>query len=168
MELYFQEHGIDREGESQRAATRQSNLLRFASALATLHSAEGAEPQRMMEHVHALQADLIDTETEVSGTPPASKKVIANLPYINVKRNGSGQLPTCPICTDQFELQEQARQLPCGHIFHSDCIVPWLKQHCTCPMCRKELPTDDREYEEEKTRALQEEAASYMRSQMFS
>ncbi|NWZ17711.1 RN115 ligase, partial [Agelaius phoeniceus] len=45
----------------------------------------------------------------------------------------------CPVCKEDYALAEQVRQLPCNHVFHSSCIVPWLELHDTCPVCRKSL-----------------------------
>lgn len=51
---------------------------------------------------------------------------------------------TCPICMDDYEPNEtQVRELPCHHIFHSECIDPFLLNHSSlCPMCKQTvLPT---------------------------
>ena len=29
--------------------------------------------------------------------------------------------------------------MPCSHLFHDECLVPWLERHNTCPVCRFEL-----------------------------
>ena len=44
----------------------------------------------------------------------------------------------CSVCWDDFKLEEEVRQLKCEHIFHEDCIIPWLELHNTCPVCRTE------------------------------
>ncbi|KAM3589868.1 hypothetical protein VKS41_000722 [Umbelopsis sp. WA50703] len=46
------------------------------------------------------------------------------------------QLQPCAICTEDYVPQEEALKLPCSHIFHQDCIVPWLRMNQTCPVCR--------------------------------
>ena len=45
---------------------------------------------------------------------------------------------TCSICIDEFEAGERLRMLPrCKHVFHTQCILPWLteRQGC-CPLCK--------------------------------
>ena len=47
--------------------------------------------------------------------------------------------PTCPICLDDFVSGETTiRELPCGHIFHPECIDPFLKSSSSlCPVCKR-------------------------------
>jgi len=43
----------------------------------------------------------------------------------------------CSVCWEDFTLGERVRKLNCDHLFHTDCIVPWLGLHGTCPICRR-------------------------------
>lgn len=51
----------------------------------------------------------------------------------------------CAICLEEYESgMSVVRELPCGHIFHPQCIDTALTQSsCLCPLCKKSvLPTD--------------------------
>jgi hypothetical protein len=80
--------------------------------------------------------------------PPASKRTVANLPIISLTNAAAldsigGPGTACPVCTEELQLQEQVQQLPCDpkHVFHVECLKPWLQQDNSCPVCRRELPT---------------------------
>lgn len=34
----------------------------------------------------------------------------------------------CPVCFEEFKLAEVVRKLTCNHMFHDECIVPWLER----------------------------------------
>lgn len=74
------------------------------------------------------------------GPPPASRSSIDAMPTVKITRRHLHSDSHCPVCKDQFELGSEARQMPCNHLYHSDCIIPWLVQHNSCPVCRQELP----------------------------
>ncbi|TKY66744.1 E3 ubiquitin-protein ligase RNF38/44 [Spatholobus suberectus] len=42
----------------------------------------------------------------------------------------------CAICLEDFESNEEVMLTPCKHMFHEDCIVPWLTSKGQCPVCR--------------------------------
>ncbi|XP_044468605.1 probable E3 ubiquitin-protein ligase RHC1A [Mangifera indica] len=73
------------------------------------------------------------------GPPPAAQSSINAMPTIKITQRHLRSDSHCPVCKDKFELGSEARQMPCNHIYHSDCIVPWLVQHNSCPVCRQEL-----------------------------
>lgn len=74
------------------------------------------------------------------GPPPASNFSIGAMPTVKITRSHLRSDSQCPVCQEKFELDTEAKQMPCNHIYHSDCIVPWLERHNSCPVCRVELP----------------------------
>lgn len=71
------------------------------------------------------------------------------------------QSPDCAICTEALTSGSNVMRLPtCGHVFHQACVMPWLNNHNTCPFCRRELPTDDEAYEQERRRQQRTHAGS--------
>jgi len=46
----------------------------------------------------------------------------------------------CTVCGDNFKDEQDIIILPCEHIYHNECIEPWLcKNSNKCPVCRKEV-----------------------------
>lgn len=67
----------------------------------------------------------------------------------------------CIICVERLGVGQTVLQLPdCAHVFHETCAMTWLKTHNSCPYCRRELPTDDEEYEAERRRTQRTHAGS--------
>ncbi|KAJ1974372.1 hypothetical protein H4R35_003638 [Dimargaris xerosporica] len=47
-------------------------------------------------------------------------------------------IASCSICLCNFQLGDEARKLPCRHVFHKECIDVWLLEHSAlCPICRE-------------------------------
>lgn len=74
-----------------------------------------------------------------AGPPPAAKDQIDALPTVLVVQEQVDSSLQCHICMEEFQLDEKVRGLPCKHIYHGECIVPWLQLHGTCPVCRKRV-----------------------------
>ena len=50
----------------------------------------------------------------------------------------------CPICMEEI-IGNNSTRTECGHTFHSSCIFKNLNRTNVCPICRKELVSDDEE-----------------------
>ncbi|CAO3650035.1 unnamed protein product [Cunninghamella echinulata] len=99
---------------------------------------------------------LEESQNDIKGPPPASKRFIHSLPIIS--KNSLSSEETCIICKDILKnSQDKVTKMPCGHYFDQECIVPWLELHHTCPLCRFKVETEEQAKLEE-----EEEARSFM------
>ena len=65
--------------------------------------------------------------------------------YIFIQHSKSN----CIICFDDYSNGEEIKLLPCGHFYHNKCINSWLKISQTCPLCRRNIITNNYSEEEE-------------------
>ena len=103
------------------------------------------------DQIDALISQLLEeAQSQAKGTPPASKAFISNLERLMATSANM----SCSVCLESLASIDASHivihRLPCSHVFHKDCILPWLQIHNTCPMCRMEFETDDPEYEKKR------------------
>ena len=115
-------------------------------------------PQGLENIISQMLANLED-----DGAPPTDKEKLEALPTVEVTAEDlkeceleswfpysrlvlcllSGVL--CSVCKDDFSASEKLVKLPCTHLYHKDCILPWLEMvsfcdHVTSHVIRLLLP----------------------------
>lgn len=90
--------------------------------------------------LEAMFEQLLLQTSNRQGPPPAPRSAIDSMPVVKINRRHLNDDPHCPVCTDKFEVGSEAREMPCKHLYHTNCIIPWLVQHNSCPVCRHPLP----------------------------
>lgn len=79
------------------------------------------------------------SQLENSGPPPLTQTQIGAIPNVKITEEHCRNNMQCSVCMDDFVLEETVKKLRCEHLFHENCITPWLQMHATCPVCRKTL-----------------------------
>ena len=66
---------------------------------------------------------------------------IESLPIVVIDESTQGT--KCAVCQVEFELGEDARELPrCRHVYHFECVQPWFAANKACPTCKTEVFED--------------------------
>ncbi|KAG2373983.1 hypothetical protein C9374_011648 [Naegleria lovaniensis] len=127
------------------------------------HSQYGSaffDPQQFFQNL-ANQSFQNYQQDQINKKTPTTQRAIQELPNFTLTpfrkqimndqccscSEDASNTQSCAVCLCEFEEQEVLTRLPCGHVFHKDCIMPWIKDHNSCPTCRYELATEDPERE---------------------
>ncbi|KAF8398614.1 hypothetical protein HHK36_017545 [Tetracentron sinense] len=89
-----------------------------------------------------LLQHLAENDPNRYGTPPAQKEAVEAMLTVKV-----GENLQCSVCLEDFEIRGEAKEMPCKHKFHSECILPWLELHSSCPVCRFQMPANESKLE---------------------
>ena len=95
------------------------------------------------EALDRIITNLMEQNPQSNAAPPASDEALNNLDRRPVTKDllGDDGQSECAICIDDFASGQTAVFLPCKHWFHEQCVVLWLKEHNTCPVCRTPIET---------------------------
>ncbi|CAN6331122.1 unnamed protein product [Urochloa humidicola] len=99
----------------------------------------GSGFERLLDQLAQIEAGGLGRARD---NPPASKAAVESMPVVAVDAARVAAESHCAVCKEPFELGAEAREMPCSHIYHPDCILPWLALRNSCPVCRHEMPTD--------------------------
>ncbi|XXQ32844.1 RING-type E3 ubiquitin transferase [Plasmodiophora brassicae] len=109
--------------------------------MSTDHVDVGADPGHLSRPAFIFLVQFVfvhggptDDDDELSRKTDV--KAIEALEEIEVQTDDT----SCVVCREAFCIEATATKLPCQHIFHKGCIVPWLEMRNTCPTCRYQLP----------------------------
>lgn len=114
---------------------------RIANATAILRLLE----LQLRQELEQLQATLETANSREGGN--SNRRVLsplmkANLKQISLNMEAYCSQPSCPICNEEFTMDKRVLRMPCSHIFHDNCVMPWLELKQNCPICRFELKND--------------------------
>eukprot|EP00741_Cyanophora_paradoxa_P005362 tig00000880_g5200.t1 len=113
------------------------------------------DPDDPYDHeVDNLLTHLMENDESSRKKAPTLKSVVQSLAKVRINEGHMRAESKCSVCREDWSLGDEAKELPCRHVFHDECIIPWLEQHNTCPLCRHELPVDEAQAE-----ALRRQAA---------
>lgn len=98
------------------------------------------------EALDRIITNLMETNPQSNAAPPASDDALSKLDRRKVTKDDLGGEPKteCSICIDDLNEGDLAAHLPCKHWFHEECVVAWLREHNTCPICRSPIEKNDR------------------------
>lgn len=120
---------------------RMSNATLMLRLLESQLREELESLQFAFENAHTRLGEEYRTSAQPS-KPKLSKIMIGKLRSCTLDVDLVCSQPSCPICSEDFVVSNEETKLPCGHIFHRYCVMPWLEQKQNCPICRTSL-TDD-------------------------
>jgi len=85
--------------------------------------------------------------------PGMSRDAVHNLRLVTVKTED-----ICPVCQEAMPIGSKAKAMPCGHLFHDECLISWVSKSNSCPMCRfDELPSEKMHFDDVEDRIHKED-----------
>mmetsp|Transcript_128069 Transcript_128069/g.362522 ORF Transcript_128069/g.362522 Transcript_128069/m.362522 type:complete len:251 (+) Transcript_128069:99-851(+) len=139
--------------EARERALEQKRLRKFQEDKAHNQGLWGdaATPITMPELMAASGMVAVDYD---DARPGMSRDARNELRLVTLKR-----ADMCVVCQEPMPAGSKAKAMPCGHIFHDDCIMSWVSKHNSCPTCRfDEYPSEKIHFDDTQRKIAQSPA----------
>jgi len=123
---------VQLEGMESQLAVRSSLLSPANEDESALPLESAAPPPMHLAHELKAPKDECDVKTIMLLDQMRTEKYYAGMPV-----GDAG--PECSMCMMDYEVDVDLLRLPCFHVFHDECIRPWLLQQGTCPICSTDI-----------------------------
>eukprot|EP00927_Polykrikos_kofoidii_P051227 TRINITY_DN45012_c0_g1_i1.p1 TRINITY_DN45012_c0_g1~~TRINITY_DN45012_c0_g1_i1.p1 ORF type:complete len:289 (-),score=66.63 TRINITY_DN45012_c0_g1_i1:219-1010(-) len=66
----------------------------------------------------------------------------------------------CVICQEALPAGSKVKAMPCGHVFHDDCLMSWVGKNNSCPTCRNDVMASEKRHFDIDQRRIQQASPS--------
>ena len=132
---YAQEMAVIQEQRAEIDAAAAAEEGRRPSTPAAAASPTGLRPALLSRLPTFSYADPTTTDTTESADASTSGGGGGAVDPVDGR---SASARRCIICMDPLAAA-RCVTVPCGHIFHAECALPWLADKGTCPECRLDV-----------------------------
>ncbi|KAH6856778.1 hypothetical protein B0I37DRAFT_306325 [Chaetomium sp. MPI-CAGE-AT-0009] len=125
-------------GAADPAFPLMGGLQQLLNTLYNPASAVHGDAVFTQEALDRIVTQLMEASPQTNAAPPATQAAIEKLEKKRVDDamlGGEGKAE-CTICIDEINKGDEVSVLPCKHWYHGECVILWLKEHNTCPICR--------------------------------
>lgn len=130
------QQSADQLSEEDMAALRAAMMEDEREEVSQHVNEEGELSYDAMLNIGEIIGDVKAERWKVDAQKHISK--LKDMPYCH--EQASREQEKCLICQCEFETDEIVTQLPCNHVFHSQCVKDgWLVNKDFCPYCRTSI-----------------------------
>ncbi|CAK4178690.1 unnamed protein product [Aphanomyces euteiches] len=128
--------------ERKRAFNQFTSLLlaiRSECVVAAFQVSNANQAAQLDEVAHTIESFLSIPDRQMAGEARHATLVLSCLDSTPCDSDDSECVSDmCTICLCDFsESNQVSLHMSCGHNFHEACVVPWLEQNLSCPLCRQ-------------------------------
>lgn len=71
-------------------------------------------------------------KNEIPSNENVHKELLEDEKHVDEKHEDEEKIENCAICLEK--IVNDLYKTPCDHLFHQDCLLPWMEKHNECPL----------------------------------